>query len=117
MLIVVLGVALGGAEPEPPVPGPLSPPPLGLPEPPPEVGGCTNDRLTSRAALTITEHVVDVPEHAPPQLLKTQPDAGEAVSVTKAPGSYEPVHVGGHETSPLFAVTEPVPVSEVIESR
>ena len=108
---VTVGDGPGSAvpvEPEPPIGA--------LPDPSLDVGGCTNDTVTSRAALTITEHVVDVPEHAPPQLLNTHPDAGEAVNVSTDSGRYVPLQVDGHEI-PLLAMTEPVPAIDEIETR
>ena len=41
--------------------------------------------LAREAALIVTEHVVTVPVHAPPQPMKAAPDAGVAVSVTGVP--------------------------------
>ena len=38
--------------------------------------------VTLRAALIVSVHVVDEPEHAPPQPSKTHPEDGVAVSVT-----------------------------------
>jgi hypothetical protein len=38
--------------------------------------------VTLRATLIVSVHVVDEPEHAPPQPSKTQPEDGVAVSVT-----------------------------------
>lgn len=117
MLIVGLGVAPVDDEPEPPALA-LPPPPLpGVLVPPPDVGDCTNDTVTSRAALTITVHVVEVPEQAPPQLLNTHPDAGDAVNVTTESGRYVPLQVGGQAIPPPLAVTEPVPASDEMETR
>jgi hypothetical protein len=54
---------------------------------------------------------VPVPLHAPPQLLKVQPLAGVAVSVTAVPGANLALQVVGQSMPPGELVTVPLPVS------
>lgn len=83
--------------------------PVGGGAPVVEVGDRTNTASTCRAALATTEHVAEVPEHAPPHRLSTHPAAGDAVRVTTVPGAMAAVHADGQSSAPMSDVTVPVP--------
>src|SRR2546421_3497973 len=72
------------------------PAPLTLPEPPRPIESVNcgaNEAVTFSASFTLTVHVSCVPLHAPPQPVKTEPDAGLAVRVTEAFRSYDAEHL------------------------
>ena len=73
--------------------------------------------MVSKVAVTDTVALIvtlqgPVPEQAPLQPAKVEPEAGEAVSVTVAPGSNTVEHTLGQSIPEGLVVTVPVPLPD-----
>lgn len=83
------------------------------------VGLTSNAAVTERAWSRVTEQLEAVPEHAPLQPVKVEPDAADAVSSTMVPSSKlpeqaEPQSIGVPTGGAGVPVTVPLPVPDLV---